>query len=187
MQDTRDGPPPEETCGICMEDMRPLRRGQLDCCNHVFCEECIAKQFQYNSRCPLCRREFRRINGQLQHKMPHFFKSNDSGFSDVDVPLPALTVEESEERQRELYLSSGTRPKKAIYTDKTMSREEWLACNGGSVGMEEQPRVQYFGYFEATVTFVEPREENAWSLLPPPREQTIVERFLNKWSRFRAT
>jgi hypothetical protein len=103
----------DDNCGICMESMKSVKRGKLNCCDHMFCEECITKQFQYNSRCPMCRREFVHVNGILQIKtqMP---QRN-------DFPLTELSIEESEERERAAYQNSSARPKRAIQMTEAMS------------------------------------------------------------------
>jgi len=56
----------EDTCGICLEDVRtqPGRQfGLLSCCNHVFCYSCVmnwrtegSQEAQNRKVCPMCRK-----------------------------------------------------------------------------------------------------------------------------------
>jgi len=43
-----------EPCGVCLEAVQT--RGVLDCCEHIFCLDCILGWAQKESRCPVCRR-----------------------------------------------------------------------------------------------------------------------------------
>jgi len=121
----------EPTCGICLENIPPNKRGVLDCCQHAFCEECITKQFQYNARCPLCRREFLRVNGQLQHKSQMFRPSVDYHEPIPSQPVSMLSIRESEERQRQLMRESGKAPKRVILTDKQPTFAQWVEMQNG--------------------------------------------------------
>jgi len=57
-----DGVPPmsanaSESCVICLED-EPQVRGQLDCCQHVFCYDCVVTWSKQTNKCPVCQRRF---------------------------------------------------------------------------------------------------------------------------------
>ena len=46
-----------ESCVICLED-EPQVRGQLDCCQHVFCYDCVVTWSKQTNKCPVCQRRF---------------------------------------------------------------------------------------------------------------------------------
>ncbi|GAB2209684.1 hypothetical protein Droror1_Dr00026905 [Drosera rotundifolia] len=48
-----------ESCGICMDII--IDRGVLDCCQHMFCFECIDNWSTITNLCPLCSNEFQLI------------------------------------------------------------------------------------------------------------------------------
>jgi hypothetical protein len=48
--------PSDKTCNICYDSI--TYQGQLDCCTHTFCFECISKWAKDSSICPLCRARF---------------------------------------------------------------------------------------------------------------------------------
>ena len=49
-------------CCICYEDFTQLSRGQLDCCEHLFCFECISEWARVRNNCPMCNRQFHEIS-----------------------------------------------------------------------------------------------------------------------------
>jgi hypothetical protein len=57
----------DEPCSICFsEQLRDQLRagalGELNCCTHTFCFECIRRWCEECSRCPLCKREVGEIS-----------------------------------------------------------------------------------------------------------------------------
>lgn len=36
----------------------PSNRGTLDCCNHIFCTQCILQWSEITNTCPICKRDF---------------------------------------------------------------------------------------------------------------------------------
>mmetsp|Transcript_17873 Transcript_17873/g.29883 ORF Transcript_17873/g.29883 Transcript_17873/m.29883 type:complete len:340 (+) Transcript_17873:58-1077(+) len=43
-------------CVICFEP--PTKRGTINCCDHVFCSECILQWSKVTNKCPVCKRVF---------------------------------------------------------------------------------------------------------------------------------
>eukprot|EP00897_Mesotaenium_endlicherianum_P007087 jgi/Mesen1/6406/ME000329S05564 len=46
-------------CGICLEP--EFERGKLDSCDHLYCFPCIREWADVESRCPMCKRRFQKI------------------------------------------------------------------------------------------------------------------------------
>ncbi|KAM3132997.1 hypothetical protein pb186bvf_014853 [Paramecium bursaria] len=57
-----------ESCGICFNPVElqvlnyvKIFKGQLDCCSHIYCHDCIEKWSQIENTCPLCKQKFSSI------------------------------------------------------------------------------------------------------------------------------
>ena len=49
------------SCVICLEDTIKVR-GKIDCCEHLFCYDCILKwSKKANNKCPVCQRRFQHV------------------------------------------------------------------------------------------------------------------------------
>jgi hypothetical protein len=46
-------------CGVCWQSV--AQQGELDCCSHVFCLECVVKWAQEAGTCPICRASIRTV------------------------------------------------------------------------------------------------------------------------------
>ena len=46
---------PEETCGICFDELTNKNIAVTSSCNHYFCINCLEKVIKIKSQCPLCR------------------------------------------------------------------------------------------------------------------------------------
>lgn len=49
-----------ESCGVCFDTFDT--RGKLDCCNHMYCVNCITTWSKTSNTCPQCKRRFKRID-----------------------------------------------------------------------------------------------------------------------------
>lgn len=47
-------------CKLCEE--KPIKIGKINCCNHVFCFNCIVNWNFYKNTCPICSEDFVEIN-----------------------------------------------------------------------------------------------------------------------------
>ena len=52
----------DELCAICKDESNTIFLKITDGCIHSFCRSCITKLLQYNNRCPMCRREYQKID-----------------------------------------------------------------------------------------------------------------------------
>ena len=52
----------EETCAICLDEMKIIDQASIECCSHKFCFKCIKKWGTENiNKCPLCKQKFNQI------------------------------------------------------------------------------------------------------------------------------
>jgi hypothetical protein len=62
-----------ETCTICLEDITSKSGTKLDCCTHVYHVFCILEESKRSTKCPQCRREFRKITRLERDPMKHLW------------------------------------------------------------------------------------------------------------------
>lgn len=53
-------------CGVCRGPIAV--RGQLNCCTHAFCLDCILKWAEIENSCPICKRRFCRVTTKWARK-----------------------------------------------------------------------------------------------------------------------
>lgn len=90
----------EIQCGIC-HDAKFCELGEINCCNHVFCYQCISKWSTIETKCPLCKSRFTLI--RCKQIDPSFQKSNSplgARWASNTVPGKVLKVDTVEERNQ---------------------------------------------------------------------------------------
>ncbi len=51
-----------ETCAICFDQMKENKRAAIDCCDHLFCYQCISTwAVKYENKGPLCKSKLTKI------------------------------------------------------------------------------------------------------------------------------
>lgn len=52
----------EKICTICIEEVKETHLAKIECCNHVFCKDCIHEwAFKTENTCPNCKKSFNKI------------------------------------------------------------------------------------------------------------------------------
>ena len=52
----------QETCTICIEEIKPECEARIECCSHRFCFDCInGWATKSENSCPLCKKKFNKI------------------------------------------------------------------------------------------------------------------------------
>jgi len=52
-------PDTEKECYICLKNFSAKKKVRRLLCMHMFCEECISPWIKYNSKCPVCKFDFK--------------------------------------------------------------------------------------------------------------------------------
>ena len=57
-----EGRTKSDSCTICMEKLKNLKKGRIECCHHNFCLDCIYSWGTISENlCPVCKQKFNKI------------------------------------------------------------------------------------------------------------------------------
>mmetsp|Transcript_25710 Transcript_25710/g.45102 ORF Transcript_25710/g.45102 Transcript_25710/m.45102 type:complete len:123 (-) Transcript_25710:2977-3345(-) len=90
-----------QMCGVCWQNV--AQQGELDCCKHVFCLECVLRWARQAGTCPICKGHISTVTARWLRKCLS------------ENPVEPAVYEVAQVQQREINFEVGSRHYSLIF------------------------------------------------------------------------